>query len=271
MGPCGAASTSGRAGATSEALVSLEEVQVAARRRGMSITVKDLGPFYRVVCRDASSQAGGSSSSGSSSSGSSSGSSSSSGSISRAGGQQEAKKEEGEGEEGGRVLGVTTGFVAPLLGIMHCDTLQIFTKGLKGGDGQRVRGGALGLGLLLGGATFAYGHARGCRTAEILAINDDDSWHERLVKYYSYFGFKPVCKVGGNGLSDLPHMLVWGGEGTRMDADITAMLRKWTPALRRTAAGVDAGGRDGDGEGGGEAAEAKREAEEKKKGGVAAL
>lgn len=69
-----------------------------------------------------------------------------------------------------------------------------------------MRGGTLGLGLLLGGATFAYGHARGCRTAEILAINDDDSWHERLVRYYSYFGFRPVCRVGGNGLSDLPHM-----------------------------------------------------------------
>jgi hypothetical protein len=29
----------------------------------------------------------------------------------------------------GRILGVTNGFVAPLFGLMHCDTLQIFTKG----------------------------------------------------------------------------------------------------------------------------------------------
>jgi hypothetical protein len=36
-----------------------------------------------------------------------------------------------------------------------------------------VRGGALGLGLLLGGATFAYAYSCGCRKAEILAINDD--------------------------------------------------------------------------------------------------
>jgi hypothetical protein len=54
------------------------------------------------------------------------------------------------------------------------------------------------------------------------------------VRYYSFFGFKEVKRVGGNGLSDLPHMLVWGGEGTRMDADVRQMLRKWTPALRRT-------------------------------------
>lgn len=23
-----------------------------------------------------------------------------------------------------------------------------------------------------------------------------DAWHERLVRYYSYFGFKPIHKVG---------------------------------------------------------------------------
>jgi hypothetical protein len=59
--------------------------------------------------------------------------------------------------------------------------------------------------------------------------------HERLVKYYSFFGFKPVRRVTGGELSDLPHMLVWGGAGMRMDADVEAMLAKWTPALRRAA------------------------------------
>lgn len=44
---------------------------------------------------------------------------------------------------------------------------------MKGEAGQRVRGGALGLGLLLGGATFSYGLSQGCSKAEILAINDD--------------------------------------------------------------------------------------------------
>jgi hypothetical protein len=57
--------------------------------------------------------------------------------------------------------------------------------------------------------------------------------HARLVRYYSYFGFKPVATVGGNGLSDVPHMLVWGGQGTRLDADVRRMLAKWTPALRK--------------------------------------
>jgi hypothetical protein len=44
---------------------------------------------------------------------------------------------------------------------------------MKGDEGQRVRGGVLGLGLLIGLAVFAHGAACGCRKAEILAINDD--------------------------------------------------------------------------------------------------
>jgi hypothetical protein len=34
-----------------------------------------------------------------------------------------------EGGEDGRILGVTAGFVAPPFGLVHCDTLQIFTRG----------------------------------------------------------------------------------------------------------------------------------------------
>lgn len=56
---------------------------------------------------------------------------------------------------------------------MPASAPQIFTKDIKGDEGQRVRGGALGLGLLVGGATFAFGHSAGCSKAEILAINDD--------------------------------------------------------------------------------------------------
>lgn len=43
-----------------------------------------------------------------------------------------------------------------------------------------------------------------------------DSWHKRLVQYYSYFGFRRVRAVGDNGLRDLPDRLVWGGVGMRM-------------------------------------------------------
>lgn len=62
-----------------------------------------------------------------------------------------------------------------------------------------------------------------------------DEWHERLVNYYSYFGFEEVVRVEGGRLSDVPHMLVWGGAGTRMDGDVVAMLRRWTPVIRKDA------------------------------------
>jgi hypothetical protein len=44
-----------------------------------------------------------------------------------------------------------------------------------------------------------------------------------------------TLQVGGQGFfKDTPHLLVWGGEGTRMDADIVGALQKWTPALRQS-------------------------------------
>jgi hypothetical protein len=72
-----------------------------------------------------------------------------------------------------QVLAVSSGFTVPAMGLMHCDSLQIFTRGVKGAEGERLRGGALGLGLLTGGAVFALGHSAGCKRAEILAIKDD--------------------------------------------------------------------------------------------------
>lgn len=118
---------------------------------------------------------------------------------------------------------------------MHCDTLQIFTRTCIQTDTARQARATsfLGLGLLLGGATFSYGLSCGCTKAQILAINDDDAWHGRLVAYYTRFGFEPVVEVTGGRLSDLPHMLVWGGAGTRMDADIPDMLNKWQRSIRR--------------------------------------
>lgn len=56
---------------------------------------------------------------------------------------------------------------------MHCEALQIFTRGMRGEQGDRIRGGALGLGLMVGCATFAYALSKGCKKAEILAIKDD--------------------------------------------------------------------------------------------------
>ncbi|KAK9838153.1 hypothetical protein WJX81_004628 [Elliptochloris bilobata] len=175
-------------------MVTFEEVQEIAARRGLALTLKTLGPFYRVVIRDGA-----------------------------------------PGGVLGVVLAVSSGFTVPAMGLMHCDSLEIFTRGRKGPDGERVRGGILGLGLLMGGAVFSFGRSCRCHRAEILAIRDDDAWHKRLVQYYSYFGFQRVRAVGDNGLRDLPDLLVWGGVGMRMDANIEALLRRWSSAIRKSA------------------------------------
>ena len=45
-----------------------------------------------------------------------------------------------------------------------------------------------------------------------------------------------MYEVTGGRLADLPHMLVWGGAGTRMDADVQHMLGRWVEALRQSEA-----------------------------------
>lgn len=154
--------------------------------RGLVLVARTLGPFYSITMRDRSAE--------------------------------------------GPVLAVSQGFTIPAMGLMHCDSLQIFTRGcgltlmqmpvalgsnlcigqqltallpspkqrqacgqvevpalvcwhmhfimgllcrVRGSEGERLRGGVLGLGLLMGGAVFAFGHSCGCKRAEILAIKDD--------------------------------------------------------------------------------------------------
>lgn len=49
----------------------------------------------------------------------------------------------------------------------------------------------------------------------------------QLVRFYSRIGFKAVREVTGSTMGDLADMLVWGGVGTRMDANIEDLLLKW--------------------------------------------
>ncbi|DBB07900.1 hypothetical protein WJX82_003406 [Trebouxia sp. C0006] len=143
-----------------------------------------------------------------------------------------------DGDAAGPILAKTNGFVLPLLKLMHCDTMQVFTPRLAEADRERIRGGSFfGLSLLIVAAIMSHGHECGCVKAEMLAINDDDQQHARLVKYYRRMGFEKILEVGNNGLSDLPHLLVWGGAGTRMNCNPEQFLRRWAPLLKKSSKG----------------------------------
>ncbi|KAI8103448.1 hypothetical protein M9435_004787 [Picochlorum sp. BPE23] len=132
-------------------------------------------------------------------------------------------------EDGGDVctilLGETDGFVVPPLKLMHCDTMRIYNSRLKSCKTDR-RLGFMGLGRVMAQAVFAHGLEKGCEKAEILAINDDEGVHRKLVRYYERMGFEVECEVTGENLSDIFHLLVWGGVGTRMNADLRQVFLK---------------------------------------------
>ncbi|BFI31675.1 hypothetical protein MPTK2_3g23960 [Marchantia polymorpha subsp. ruderalis] len=109
--------------------------------------------------------------------------------------------------------------------ILHLESVRLTKDAPKGVS-------VLGPGFLVGAACVRYGLDKNCPKAELLAINDDDTTHSKLVRYYSRLGFKTRYEVTGEGWAELPDRVVWGGVGTRMDADCYQLLRKWAKLLR---------------------------------------
>lgn len=127
------------------------------------------------------------------------------------------------------VLGVAQGVVKVWTSgrILHLDYIRLNRLSLQ------AEKPILGIGFLLGAAAIRHGYDQKCKKAELLAIKDTDVYHLKLVRYYSRMGFRSVYEVTGNSLQDIPHRLIWGGVGTRMDASIEELLRKWSPVFRR--------------------------------------
>ncbi|CAM6093626.1 unnamed protein product [Calypogeia fissa] len=110
--------------------------------------------------------------------------------------------------------------------ILHLEAIR-----LERGSSKDV-GNVGGAGFFVGAATLRYGFDQGCRTAELLAIYDDKVTHSKLVKYYSRFGFKRMYEVNDEELKFYLDRIVWGGVGTRMDADCEELLRRWCAVLK---------------------------------------
>ncbi|KAK4768843.1 hypothetical protein SAY86_026993 [Trapa natans] len=105
--------------------------------------------------------------------------------------------------------------------ILHLDSIRLKKETLG------MEKSIFGIGVFIGAVAIRHGYDCGCRIAELLAINDSDLYHSKLVRFYTRIGFKAVHEVTGSTMGDLAHMLVWGGVGTRMDADIDELMVKW--------------------------------------------
>lgn len=105
--------------------------------------------------------------------------------------------------------------------ILHLDSIKLTRETLG------MEKSIFGIGVFLGAVAIRYGYDCGCTSAELLAINDSDIYHKKLVRFYTRIGFKKVYEVTGSSIGDYSHMLVWGGVGTRMEANVEHLLVKW--------------------------------------------
>uniref|UniRef100_A0A7R9U1V4 Uncharacterized protein n=1 Tax=Pinguiococcus pyrenoidosus TaxID=172671 RepID=A0A7R9U1V4_9STRA len=191
-----------------------ELLEIAEEQWGITLTESYLGPSYQIVAR--------------------------------------TLEKEGDGK--GQIIGYTTGFITPPL--LRQDTMQIY--GVNRGYGRAAlevpaevaaqqspdkgKGKAAerawrsqsvhGLSILMGFFAVRRAYDRGCRRAELLAINDDPRQHQLLVRHYQRLRFRVVREVGDD-LKSVPDRLVWGGVGTLMEGDILDILEGASKSLRR--------------------------------------
>ncbi|RAL39636.1 unnamed protein product [Cuscuta campestris] len=110
--------------------------------------------------------------------------------------------------------------------ILHLDSIRM------GRETVGMEKSIFGIGVFVGAVAIRHGYDSGCTKAELLAINDSHLYHSKLVRFYKRIGFKVVHEVKGESLGDIGHMLVWGGIGTRMDANLEDLLIKWGPKFK---------------------------------------
>ncbi|KAH0920852.1 hypothetical protein HID58_020870 [Brassica napus] len=137
----------------------------------------------------------------------------------------------GKNADTGSEVGRAEGVVRPWFGrglVLHLDTIKL-TK-----ETMVMDKSLLGVGLYVGAVAIRHGYDCGCRTAQLLAIYDSDLYHSKLVRFYRRIGFEEVKEVSGSSIGDMADMLVWGGVGTRMDANIHHLLVKWSKVFLKS-------------------------------------
>jgi hypothetical protein len=137
------------------------EIENAAHRIGMELSLTTLGPFYRSVVR-----------------------------------LRNSSNEKGKilGYTSGSIL-------PPLLrqDAMKIFAVNTGNQLSRNTTIKQTRGWSspsmFGLSVLLGAYGMRYAYEKGCTKAELLAINDNEKQHEILVRHYKRLGLRPVKEV----------------------------------------------------------------------------
>jgi len=191
-------------------LITLAEVEDAARRLGCNLRTRGVGPAYRVEID-----------------------------------WTEGPDTDGEpGELGGtNLLGYSDGFTQPT-GVAHLESINVrrysgYESLSRKGRLRHMRSPAgqleQGIGVLISTAVGCWIRECDpfrCKRAQLLAIRDEPRQHAVLVRYYRKLGFVPLREVRSR-LSDAVDMVTWGGEGTLMELQIEDFLLKWGGTVRQ--------------------------------------
>jgi len=196
----------------SRGVITREELERAANARGLTLEIKFTGPVFKMTARRRRRRLGGT------------------GMSDDVGGMIESD----DAEVDMNVVATHEGFIAPPpFGILHMDSMRVYNSRISDGEKTTMRS-TFGIAVLLGTLSLLAASEAGCKKCELLAIDDGNEYAAKLVKYYGRLGFKTVRVVGDNGLKDLPDLLVWGGVGTRMDAQVDELLNKWGTVVKKT-------------------------------------
>jgi hypothetical protein len=200
-------------------VITLEEVEDAARRVGCKLKITATGPAYKVeLLWDAGASLPAP--------------------IVQTLGYQEDRPPPPD------LLGYSNGFAQPN-GVAHLETIEVrrfngfWSRKTERGGARYAAARVLSPGILVSCAVCCWLREQSpfkCETAQLLCIRDDDRQHGLLVRYYKQLGFEPVREVGA-GIQSVVDRITWGGDGTIMQVNIEKFAEKWAPAVCAIGAG----------------------------------
>ena len=214
-------STDGRLGAprlaapsSSDSLLTLAEVEAAAKRLGCELSIKATGPTYRIELLWDGGRA-----------------------LPNPKVQQLGYNDEPDPPP--ELLGYSNGFSQPT-GAVHLEAIEV--RRYTGFWSRKKAAGAarydavkkLSPGLLLAGAVSPWVNECDpfkCATYQLMAIRDDERQHRSLVRFYRRLGFTPLREVGTD-FRSIADRVVWGGDGLIMEMNVKDYLRKHGDAIR---------------------------------------